>query len=219
MHLFFYGESGAGKSFCIEQALRNSGICPRGLRTYKTADAGDALLHIADVRASERLAVAAEFKKTNVIAHAEVFDAFGTAALAGLMPGDTLLLDELGRIERDATVFQRAVLDALNFPCRAIGVIKDEDIPFMRAVRTNENVKVVHFDGNRCKAMLALAQRHLMQPDFIGSDAFYIDSIAKEKQFADARVLARKRQGQTVLRTEHVCTPVLEVWENGVCVW
>lgn len=143
MHLFLYGESGAGKSFAVERALSLTGITPeRGFRTQKQYTGGEAaqlvMRHNGKVTP---LAVWESGPWPRVIPGA--FDAAGAEALSGVEPGDVVIMDELGRFEQDAAAFQQAVLSTLRLPCRTIGVFKDEELPFIHAVRDTPCVRAV----------------------------------------------------------------------------
>ena len=55
---------------------------------------------------------------------AETFDAYGTALIQSARPGGLLVMDEIGHMEKDASLFLRAVFEAL-----------DGDIPVLTSVR------------------------------------------------------------------------------------
>ena len=55
---------------------------------------------------------------------AETFDAYGTALIQSARPGGLLVMDEIGHMEKDASLFLRAVFEAL-----------DGDIPVLASVR------------------------------------------------------------------------------------
>ena len=54
----------------------------------------------------------------------ETFDAYGTALIQSARPGGLLVMDEIGHMEKDASLFLRAVFEAL-----------DGDIPVLASVR------------------------------------------------------------------------------------
>ena len=55
---------------------------------------------------------------------AETFDAYGTALIQSARPGGLLVMDEIGHMEKDASLFLRSVFEAL-----------DGDIPVLASVR------------------------------------------------------------------------------------
>lgn len=65
------------------------------------------------------------------------FDEAGTALLTPPPGCRLLLMDELGRMERGAAVFCRAVLAALDGPVPILGVVKPESNPLLDAVRAH----------------------------------------------------------------------------------
>ncbi len=137
MHLFLYGESGAGKSYSIRRALHALHISPKGFSTQKNGE-GQLELHYG-----AETVVVADDRSGMISGIPQAFDRAGVAALSDVCAGDVVLMDELGDLEKDAPIFQRTVLRTLQKPCRAIGVIKDTDTPFMRAIRETRGVRTL----------------------------------------------------------------------------
>ncbi|MDD4074693.1 MAG: selenium cofactor biosynthesis protein YqeC [Eubacteriales bacterium] len=137
MHLFLYGESGAGKSYSIRRALHALHISPKGFCTQKNGE-GQLEFHYG-----EETVIVADDRSGMLGGIPQAFDRAGVAALANVCAGDVVLMDELGDLEKDASLFQQAVLRTLQKPCRAIGVIKDTDTPFMRAIRQTRGVRAM----------------------------------------------------------------------------
>ena len=144
-HLFFYGPSGAGKSFALQRALHD---CHRGrvagFCTHKSKDGG-VYLRAADAPALEdddRLV--ARVCPLPPRADAARFDALGTALLSAVRPGDLVLMDEIGFLERDAALFSDRILRLLDrTDIRILGVCRGpgpRDTPLLAAVRTHPNV-------------------------------------------------------------------------------
>ncbi len=132
MHLFLHGESGAGKSYAISSALKSLQIETKGFTTQRIIRAGDRSR--VEIRYAGKRSTVAEGVPGNFKAYPERFDE-AAEALDDICAGDVVLMDELGFLERNAKRFQNKVLETLQKPCRVIGVCKDEDIPFMRAIR------------------------------------------------------------------------------------
>ncbi len=141
MHLFLYGESGAGKSYSIRRALGSLQIAPKGFYTQKDG-AGRLEFHYQD-KNQDKTVIVANGRDGCMRGIPEAFDAAGIAALSDVRAGDVVLMDELGNLERDAHAFQGAVLSTLKMPCRAVGVIKDTDTPFMHAIRETRGVRAM----------------------------------------------------------------------------
>lgn len=99
----------------------------------------------SSVPASERGNFAHIFPNAFDDAAAFIENAQNKAEFAGRI----LLLDELGRLEQEATRFQKAVLDALMSPQKTIGVIQKASTPFLDLVRQNECVSVLEFEGDK----------------------------------------------------------------------
>lgn len=75
------------------------------------------------------------------VRYTPAFDEWGPRLLAG--PG-LLVMDELGFLERDASRFQQAVLDALEGPQPVLAAVKNRDDPFLQAVRSVPGVRVLY---------------------------------------------------------------------------
>lgn len=145
MHLFLYGESGAGKSYSISRALESLQIEAKGFSTEKI-QAEDGKSRV-EIRYNGKTEIAAEGECGAYRVYPERFDA-AADALTKVCAGDVVRMDELGRLEKDAARFRGAVLETLKKPCRVIGVCKDEDIPFMKEVRETPGVRTLHLSCN-----------------------------------------------------------------------
>ena len=87
-----------------------------------------------------------------------VFDEWGPRLLAG--PG-LLVMDELGFLERDASRFQAAVLEALRGPQPVLAAVKNRDDPFLRAVRSVPGVRVLYITRDNREGLYRALAREL----------------------------------------------------------
>lgn len=163
-HLFLTGESHAGKSTLIRRALaarpllRVGGFCTV-VREGDIAGAvggvyllpGDA----PDAPTDERNRVGIRWRDRSPQGFADAFDHLGVACLAP-QGRDILLMDELGRMERDAMLFQRAVMRALDGDVPVLGVVKMRQAPFLDAVRAHPRVEVLSVTPQSRDALLAV---------------------------------------------------------------
>lgn len=161
-HLFFYGPSGAGKSFALRRALRDchpgrvAGFC-----THKSRSGG-VYLRAADappLEADDRLV--ARVSQRPLEANAARFDALGTALLSSVQPGDLVLMDEIGFLERDAALFSGRILELLDrTDIRILGVCRGpgpRDTPLLTALRAHPNVTLCPVTVESRDAAYALA--------------------------------------------------------------
>jgi nucleoside-triphosphatase len=76
--------------------------------------------------------------------HLEAFETVGVEAVRrGIRSRDLVVMDELGRFELRAYGFRQAVTDALNSPVPVIGVLKEDDNPFLNEIRNREDTEVL----------------------------------------------------------------------------
>ena len=144
-HLFLHGPSGAGKSFALGQAIAERGLPVRGFRSHKAAD-GFVYLGPAGAPAPEDAAL-------------------GAALLGDIRPGELVLMDEIGFLERDAAGFSalvRALLDRTDV--HILGVCRvDRDTPLLRYLRGHANVALCAVTPETRDAALAQARAFLRQ--------------------------------------------------------
>lgn len=143
-HVFFCGLSGVGKSFAIQRALSDCNIEPKGFCTRK---AGDGCVYLGPAGApppeDDEHLVACVSVRPPVVDPAR-FDALGTALLSDILPGDVVLMDEIGYLERDASAFSARILELIGRnDIRIIGVCRaDRDTPLLCGLRSHENVEL-----------------------------------------------------------------------------
>ncbi len=140
MHLFLYGESGAGKSYSISRALRSLQIEPKGFYTQKVIGAGRRPRIVISYDGKTELV--AEKIGGDYAVYPDKFDA-AACAFNDISAGDVVVMDEIGYMEEGAYAFKKAVLETLKMPCRVIGVCKDEEIPFMHEIRELTGVRTM----------------------------------------------------------------------------
>lgn len=86
----------------------------------------------------------------------QVFDTKGRIALERCWDSRVLVvMDELGKFEKDAYKFQAGVSKTLDGDLPVLGVIKDKSSPFLDGIRCHPAVTVVRFPGVAISALLA----------------------------------------------------------------
>ena len=154
-HLLICGERGVGKSTLIRRLLAHSTRPLGGFVTLrlKTADEnGFYPIYLYDAalpeneRRSTRENLAAACDSRSSVRHSEIFDTLGTRYIKAAPENSLILMDELGFLEGDAHIFQRAVLDALDGEAPVLAAVKPKDTGFLRAVRGHKNAELVFID-------------------------------------------------------------------------
>lgn len=156
MHVFLTGDIRIGKSTVIQKvitALR----CPiGGFETYFMADRNriDSRLYMGragDPHVAETKREVARFCQGSSLAYPDRFDAIGCALLKEAKRSASLLImDECGRLEKDALLFQQAVLQALDDALPVLGVVRQNAAGFPTLVSSHPGVQLIHVtEANR----------------------------------------------------------------------
>jgi nucleoside-triphosphatase len=88
-----------------------------------------------------------------------IFNNYGVKLLTNTKGKDIIVMDELGRFEREALIFQKKVFEILQKEIPVIGVIKAESNPFLNRVRnslassplvvTRSNREIIYDDAKK----------------------------------------------------------------------
>ena len=142
-HLFFTGAKGSGKSTRLREITEKLPGRPTGFTTVKTdAVFGKKAVHL--LRPGQTPSRDNFLFFCGESADPRRFDVLGAAALR--IPGDYILMDELGPAESEALVFQQAVIAALDGDVPVYGVLQKADTPFLRQVAAHPKVEIINID-------------------------------------------------------------------------
>lgn len=150
-NFFFTGARRAGKSTLLERAVKRHGIRAAGIVTVPYfvggAYTGYMLRALGDAVPAQlnNKPISVYVPPDSCIAIPQTFSVFGTQYLGAIREASAplILLDELGRLEAPAADFCRSVLALLDAPRPVVGVLKDEDIPWLDAIRSRPDTRVV----------------------------------------------------------------------------
>lgn len=148
MHLFLTGDVQIGKSTILRKVTRALETPVRGFQTYFVGDRTSPFrtLYMAEAgvpQEADDARIVARFLGGKPDAYPERFDAIGCALLAHARQGDgVILMDECGRLERDARLFQQAILDALDGPKPILGVVAQNGNEWTKQILAHPNVRV-----------------------------------------------------------------------------
>ena len=149
-HLFLTGARQVGKSTLLRRLIEEEHLACAGLETQAFSLSGERrgfTLHgrvdlppyendcVCCVRVGERRSVPV----------LPVFEENGVQILRRSLESAEpfLLMDELGRLERQADGFIRQVFACLDSPKRVLGVLQQCDAPHIQAIASREDVQVV----------------------------------------------------------------------------
>ena len=150
-HIFLTGEKQIGKSTIWKKVLEELGVEYQGFRTFPFEINGERrgfYIHsfgpvpegyVNDVPISSRA------KPVGAIPVSDAFDTFGADVLyqaAASENENIILIDELGRLERNAKKFQEAAIKCLDSGKLVIGVLQKTESGFLEGIKKRSDVEV-----------------------------------------------------------------------------
>lgn len=166
-HILIVGSSQTGRASLIDRLLESlpASLPLYGYRTVKEAPLPDGrmpiyLYPVRGARARSEENLLGWCKNRCAEARPEVFDRY-----AGLIetakPDGLLVLDEIGPMESRSPRFCRAVLAALDGTVPVLAAVRDNDTPFLRAVRSHPNAECRTLTPDNANEVLAWALERL----------------------------------------------------------
>lgn len=142
MHLFLSGETQVGKSTAIRRFISEKSWRLGGFLTVWDRKSQQLFLHLLG-GGEEKIFRIAAFQDGRLRPDTDAFNAAGQLLLDGFSDGaDLFLMDEIGFLERNALIFQRAVLSVLDSPAPILGVIRlNKQTDFLNQVRSHPSVQ------------------------------------------------------------------------------
>ena len=146
-HVFLTGAVQCGKSTVVSRVLAGWAGAVGGFRTGFGPDRAcpERLLYLwsaaEPARYDQAHAVVRFFDGCAPEAIPGRFDALGTACLAGAPA--LWVMDECGRLERDALAFQRAVLEKLEGDTPVLGVVREGFPGWTRSIADHPDVELI----------------------------------------------------------------------------
>lgn len=149
MHIFLTGALQIGKSTIIRRVIKHAQKPIGGFQTYFSGSRNDPerKLYLADISApsiaSDRLVVA---RFSGGVPHPDAarFNALGCPLVRNAVPDTALLImDECGRLERDALAFQAAILRALDGSLPILGVVREDAKGWVESIRAHPKVDII----------------------------------------------------------------------------
>lgn len=151
MHYFLTGERQVGKSTIINRIVKETGFSVGGFKTSFGADrftATEKKLYMYDA-AKELIAdedhIICQMSSQGISPRPEQFDKLGTEYIRrGLQNNcQLLIMDECGRLEKDAEIFRTAVIETLDTANTVLGVIQIELPEWTKAIYLRSDVELI----------------------------------------------------------------------------
>ena len=166
MHLFLTGERGIGKSTVIYKYLLLSQVAYQGIRTF-LVDEDDVRSVMGESFNKKKSSHPQSFllAKRNAggrfAIDTQAFDVNMVGILTGLTPdGGLIILDELGFLEEEATVFKRTVINLLDGSLPILGVLKKHSSPFLDEIAGHPRVSVMEVCEENLKDLPIAVAEH-----------------------------------------------------------
>ena len=175
MHIFLQGPKRIGKSTVISRTLEivlaRSELRLGGFFTWNGGkdDPNVYMKPACHSRSGEiyRLASWNDVSK-RLVCDVSVFERDGVRLLGDSPDADLLILDELGFLESDATVFKQSVMEIITGDIPVFGVLRLGDVPWHAEIKRNPLVTLYDVnEKNRDKLPQELAER--LAPQGLGS--------------------------------------------------
>ncbi len=168
MHVFLTGDKGCGKSWAVRQTAELLGRPCFGFVTrFDGLDRHASSLYLLPASTAEqtdRMHLAAFWQDGKLQPILECFDIFGTALLAEARthPEGLILMDECGRLEKEAYVFQKEILQCLDGDIPVLGVLR-KDQPWHDFIKSHPRVRVITISGRATDDLPVLIAKELIE--------------------------------------------------------
>lgn len=156
------GERGVGKTTLLKKLLLHSPCAVNGFSTKRLPEADPQGFYPIYIHPAAQPQEERHYGKDNLVGrcdsrrsirYPQVFDTLGVALLRPPTKG-ILLMDELGFLENEALLFQRAVLQALQGDVPVMAAVKPKDTEFLCKVRSQPGTQFYFIDRENREDLL-----------------------------------------------------------------
>lgn len=159
-HIFLVAAPRSGKSTVIDAVLASlGGARVGGFRSYFGADRECASRSLYMCAAGEKPvfdgahAIARFYEYGTFSAFPARFDAAAQRCLASAQQSDIIIMDECSYLEKDALIWQRAVLAALDGDTPVLGVVRLFERCWTQKIASHPNVRLVELTADNRDAL------------------------------------------------------------------
>jgi len=153
-HILICGSIGVGKSTLVSRIADAIGKPLYGYKTLSMNKSSDGHHEIYIFSPSDKAEaqLVARASRDECKVYPEVFNTYGVQLLSSAKNDGIILMDEIGFMESNATIFTSKILELLDGEIPIIGAIKSThpNCVFLNQVRTHDNVELVNItEANR----------------------------------------------------------------------
>ncbi len=166
MNVFLTGQINCGKSTIINKFLEGYKGKAAGYRTIRAKTHlddffGVYLLEINESKKNmnEKNRSGTCFADKSLICHEYVFNTLGVKLLEGYSQADIVIMDEIGGLEKDCTLFLNKISEVLDSDANVLGVIKQKDTPYLNGIKQRADVRIIEITGRNNKEALEEVKR------------------------------------------------------------
>lgn len=147
-HLVITGARTIGKSTLADRYLAERGAHFAGYRTKVREQTVVGPIYELEELVSGKRQPISRLEGDHIAGIPETFDTFGAEVIRrGIASGaPVLLLDEIGRFERNSLRFLLAVMEAFSEVQQVVAVLKQENLPHIEAIKAREDILLVDMD-------------------------------------------------------------------------
>ena len=154
MNVFLTGKINCGKTTLINKFLADYKGRVSGYRTIRAKTHLDDFfgIYLLDINEStenmnKKNRAGDCFEDRSLICFDNVFNTIGVKLLEGYSESDIVIMDEIGALEKDCTLFTDKVFEVLDSKTDVLGVIKQKDTPYLNKIRLRDDVKIIEVTG------------------------------------------------------------------------
>ncbi|AGY78027.1 MULTISPECIES: nucleoside-triphosphatase [Clostridium] len=164
--IFFTGEKGIGKSKLLEKVIKNIDCSIGGFIQEKEFTEGVKIFKVISLYNSDDNYIIGRYdiKKEKMYIDMDIFNVIANdVLLKSLYNRDLVVLDELGFMEENVSLFKDTIFKILNSDKPVIGVLRECDGDFVQKIAKREDVQVIRIDENNRNFMEGKILRTLQE--------------------------------------------------------
>lgn len=144
-HVLLTGEIGSGKSTALKRTLALLDLCAQGLQTYYPQARGEEgrELYLRAWGDTGQGVFLTRLPGCDLAQTARVFDEAGCALLERAKDADVIVIDEIGRLERDAAHYHAALAACLEGDIPVLAVVRKLKAPWADWIRSHPNATLI----------------------------------------------------------------------------